>query len=200
MVAVWHFFAGLPSSLSRGVKYFSCGGRKPQQAHGPTPALLPARGRPGTHQLRGQAVDPARVPDHAVEEVGHAEEAAARVARRAHGRGGGRPHQQPQQRQRRAGTCGERGVGGHRPSVPSAPSRPVPSRPLGPIPSRPHLPAPPAGPGPWYHGTLCPARSGAAPPPLYTRWGVRGGGAAPGGALPDVRSPRPSCGIIARTD
>lgn len=180
MVAVWHFLAGLPSSLSRGVKYFSCGGRKPQQAHGPTPALLPARGRPGTHQLGGQAVDPARVPDHAVEEVGHAEEAAARVARRAHGRGGGRPHQQPQQRQRRAGTCGERGVGGHRPSVPSAPSRPVPSRPVLSVPSRP-VPTCPLRRPAQGHGTTEPSAQRGAERPR--RPYIRGGVCAAGGPL-----------------
>lgn len=82
----------------------AAGGRSP----GGGPRSAGRRGRPGPHQLgverRGEAVDPARVPDHPVEEIGHAQEAATGVSRGA--------DQQPQQRQPRGGTCGELGVGG----------------------------------------------------------------------------------------
>lgn len=124
---VWHFRAGFPSSLSRGGKRFSYEGRKPEETPRATPPPVPVpvprpapggrspgggnpvpRGRPGPHQLGvercGEAVDPARVPDHPVEEIGHAQEAATGVSRGA--------DQQPQQRQPRGGTCGELGVGG----------------------------------------------------------------------------------------
>lgn len=141
---VWHFRAGLPSSLSRGGKCFSYGGRSPKRAPRGTatplhpPAFSPVcpqgsaspaprrRGRPGTHQLgverRGEAVDPARVPDHPVEEIGHGQGVTADVPRSA--------DQQPQQPQHRNRTCGEGGgVGARNVGVRNVAVCPRPARP-----------------------------------------------------------------------
>lgn len=80
------------------------------------------RGRAATHQLGvercGEAVDPARVPDHTVEEIGHGQGVTAGVPRSA--------DQQPQQRQRRKRTCGEGGASrrGMPGGAPARPRRP----------------------------------------------------------------------------
>lgn len=113
---------------------------------------------PGTHQLiverRGEAVDPSRVPDHPVEEIGHAEEAAAGLP--------GAAHQHPQQRQRRGGTCGEPGgVGGRGASGGMAPGRPR-TPPLRSPPPRSALTCSPRRPGQGHVAAEPAARRGAA--------------------------------------
>lgn len=101
-------------------------------------------------------MDPARVPDHPVEEIGHAQEAATGVSRGA--------DQQPQQRQPRGGTCGELGVGRGRGG--GVVARPGPARPARPPPS-PARPAArartmtPRSPLPGWDGPALPRR------PLY---------------------------------
>lgn len=59
---VWHLRASFPSSLSRGGKCFSCGGRKPKEKQGAHPVpFLPAgsRSQGGRSPIRGGGAGPA---------------------------------------------------------------------------------------------------------------------------------------------